>query len=360
LQHFNFFNNNWVDCSSVLIDEPKDPYHVNILPVNLSQDFFKSLQFDKGSLKKYRIEAAERCAQTLGKDPALCISGGVDSQCMIQAWREAKLDFKVYTLVFDNDLNIHDVTYARNFCRQKGITLTEVKINITQFLMRENFEIGMMYSSASPHFNTHYKLFNFLKSLGHSGVCCGGQTPLKNNDDWGVNMMRNGLNFINYSIVEDYPCQGSFLSFYPELAWTISLLTKSENLNLSIHKDTNNYEDFITHLRYADKINGYIRAGFDIIPQEKKYTGFELVKKYFESKTNDGWDFEKKFRFPLLREMQDMNIYPSKFNFESGVAELLTEIYIQNMPETILKRDHTTIRQSYPDLGSYYDNMTTW
>jgi hypothetical protein len=312
------------------------------------------------SLKKYRIEAAEKCAQTLGKDPALCISGGIDSQCMVQAWQEARLDFKIYILVFDNDLNIHDVNHARKFCRARGLKLNEVKINIAQFLMRENFDIGLKYHSPSPHFNTHYRLFNFLKSIGHTGVCCGGQTPFKNDDNWGINMSRNNLNFINYSLIENYPCQGSFLSFCPKLTWAISLLTKPQYLDLNIRLDTDAYENYITHLRYADKINGYVRAGFNIIPQKNKQTGFELVKKYFESKTGDGWDFEKKFRFPLIQEIKNLNTFPSKFIFQLGIEELLTKIYIQNMSETILKKDHSIIRQSYPDLGSYYDNMVAW
>ena len=55
--------------------------------------------------------------------------------------------------------------------------------------------------------------------------------------------------------------------------------------------------------RYQAKVLGYQKHGFDIIPQDQKYTGFELVKDYFAEKYNDGWAFEKKFRMPLEKRL---------------------------------------------------------
>jgi deoxycytidylate deaminase len=56
-------------------------------------DFFENLKFDAQSLKQYRIDAARLCAETLGDKPALCLSGGIDSQAMVQSWHEAGLEF---------------------------------------------------------------------------------------------------------------------------------------------------------------------------------------------------------------------------------------------------------------------------
>jgi hypothetical protein len=41
--------------------------------------------------------------------------------------------------------------------------------------------------------------------------------------------------------------------------------------------------------------------GYDVIPQEQKYNGFETIKKYYEEMTGDGWAFEYQFRKPIRK-----------------------------------------------------------
>ena len=74
LSQFKFFYNDWLDFDGMLNNTGRD--HI----VNLDTDFFKSLKFDTETLKQYRIDAATLCAETLGSKPAICFSGGADSQ----------------------------------------------------------------------------------------------------------------------------------------------------------------------------------------------------------------------------------------------------------------------------------------
>lgn len=295
---FKPFYNDWLDCSE-LFDYSKKP----ILQVDLPQDFFKNLKFDKDSIRSYRMNAARRTAESLGDNPALCLSGGIDSQCMLQAWQEADLKFEAYTLVFDDHLNWQDVSHAREFCKWRKIKLNEIPFNVVSFLTRENFDYGLKYKCASPHFNVHYKMFELLRDMGYTGVCCGGGYLMKNNSVWGENLTANQMNFINFSSISTYPAQGSFLSFDPELTWVLSLLANALNIDYQFknpykHVDQNDI-DSMNKIRYESKVMAYKRAGFDIIEQDKKYTGFEYVKEYFAKRSGDGWEFERRFRHPL-------------------------------------------------------------
>ena len=171
LSHFKAFYNDWLDCSGMINETGKD--HT----VNLSTDFFTSLKFDDESLRQYRIDAAIRCAETLGDRPALCLSGGIDSQAMVQCWREANLNFDVIILTFKNDLNPQDSNHAKLYCKENDIKYIEIELDVVSFLIRENMEIGEKYRLCSPQFATHYKLAEILFSKGYTGVCYGGATP---------------------------------------------------------------------------------------------------------------------------------------------------------------------------------------
>lgn len=330
MSEFKPFYNEWLDYRPLFAQRLYSDCNKFLeLPVLLDVDFFKNLKFDDQSLTTYRIQAAERVANTLGNNIALCFSGGIDSQCMIQSFLEAKIDFKIYALKFKDNLNDQDVEHAKLFCRENNLELNEIEFDVIKFLTRENFDYGVKYLSCSPHFNVHYKLFDILANLGHTGVCCGGIAPYKQTEGYGVNFTRNPFNFINYSNISNFPAQGSFLSFSPELAYALCFLTEPFDYQMK-YLSANVFTDH-TQNRYLNKISAYKKAGYKIIPQDTKYTGFEKVKDYFRDKTKDGWSFEKLFRFPLEKEL-NVNDYKTKFEFLPEVKTYIKELEVNNFP----------------------------
>jgi hypothetical protein len=331
LSHLNFFYNDWLSHEPLTdVTLYKSADDVN-LPINLDVDFFKNLKFDSKSLKEYRIGAALECAKTLGDNPALCISGGIDSQAMLHCFVEAEIKFKVYTFSFNHNLNSFEIDYAKKYAQSKNVELVVLPFDIIRFLTRENFDYGVKYLSDSPHFNTHYAFANYLQSIGHTGVCFGGITPFKTQDDWGSPFMRNIFNFINYTKISNFYMQGSFLSFYPKLSWAIALLTP--NTDVSPKVPVSNYREVeIGHLmRYGNKVMGYYRAGMDTI-YSKKLTGFEEVKNYFSNLTGNGWEFEQRFRNPLEKYFAFNKKFGKTTNFvyKSNVEALLNELHFNN------------------------------
>jgi hypothetical protein len=343
LSQFEFYYNDWIDVNPFIQLDGKfkgnwvERCHVNI---NLDTNFFKELCIDDEHLKTYRIDAALKCYEKLGSKPALCFSGGIDSQATWQCFNDAGIDIDVYTLVFKKDLNKQDVDHAITFAHKNNINLKFIEIDILNFLSRENHDYCIKYKSLSPHFNTHYKLCNILLSKGYTGFVCGGAAPiLPDFDDHSLyfctNYTHNVINYINYSLVANVMCQGNFLGYYPKLAWAIALLTpiyvnKIYNSSHSKYSQdgfvSQKDRDVIEFDRYLHKIEGYKRAGFNIIPQEKKFTGFELVKTALEETYKDGWMFEKLFREPLKQHIQEIGMF---YDFDSEVVNLVRELNLK-------------------------------
>lgn len=306
---FKYFYDDWLEVTNFANEESD-------LHVRLTANFLDSLKFDTDSLKMYRVDAAKNLMPMLGDKPALCMSGGIDSQATWQCFNEANIDIDVYTLVFKNGLNKQDVDHAILFADHHDIKLNFIEIDIINFLSRENAEYGKKYKSQSPHFNTHYKLCDILSTKGYTGFVCGGATPMISDkmSMWVSNYNQNFLNYINYSEISGKLCQGNFLGFYPHLTWATTLL-------IGIFKDevygqplSQEMRDKLEYKRYLSKTEGYRQMGFDIIPQDKKYTGFELVKNHLEEIYSDGWAFEKLYRFPLqqISKVIDVNIHLDK------------------------------------------------
>ena len=313
---FDYFYDHWLDVSNFVNDH-------NDIKMKLGTDFFDSI--DITSLPLYRTNAVKRLLPSLGDKPALCFSGGIDSQATWQCFKEAGIDIDVYTLCFKDDLNKQDVDHALLFAHKNSIKLELIEIDILSFLSRENADYCKKYKSLSPHFNTHYKLCDILSTRGYTGFVCGGGSPLLSHNikDWFTNYNQNFLTYVNYSQATGKLCQGNFLGFDPHLSWAMSLLTPLFNNQLYGEALSQQDRDKLEYQRYLEKIKGYSAAGFKILPQKKKYTGFEIVKEKLEDIYGDGWAFEKMFRFPLSNITKKIDV---KINLDKAVIEKIIDL----------------------------------
>ena len=328
------FYNNWLDVSGMAAGTGVDH------KVNLTPEFFEKLYpFSDAKAKQWRIDAAKRCAESLGQFPALCFSGGVDSQAMLQCWSEADLEAHVIIFKFNDGLNKQDCEHAKQYCHTWGIPYREIEFNIIQFLTRDNADMTVKYGNISPHFNTHYRFVEILTHMGYTGVCFGGVPLDRNNGVYGVNMNKPVWYWSTIMDKFDIVHQGSFLSFSPELSWSLTLSTPDVK-NLDHENNNTALREYATLKaveaeRYEAKLIGYKRMGFDLMPQPQKYTGFELVKDYFEEQTGDGWTFEKRFRHPLSKMEggiynKDQHRYTVKLSDDQKKA--LDAIYLNHFP----------------------------
>lgn len=331
LSQFKFFHDDWLDCTSLLTES--NPGEPDYCYVNLDIDFFKKLNYDINSIKSYASQAAKLTIDMLGSKPALCFSGGVDSQCAILSFIESGYNCDIVFMKFKNDLNAHDLQYARAFCKQNKLKLIEIEFDVLNFLSRENLDYAAKYNCPSPHFTCHYKFFDILQAKGYTGVVCGGTTPLQTeNFTWGTNYTRNNQKYMIYAEKNNFPCQGNFLTFYPELSWALSLLTEKCDFDDSSYQSAYRYntQRDLEKIRYIRKVDGMERAGFKILPQINKFTGFELIKKKLEKDMGDGWAFEKLYRHPLEKLLIKHSMGPTLFRFKEGVDQIIKSIYSYN------------------------------
>jgi len=302
--------------------------------MNVSSNIIRELEtFNDEKLKKWRIEAAQRCHASLGPFPALCFSGGIDSQAMLHCFAEADLEAHVIIFTFKDDLNKHDVDHAKAYCHTFDIPYREIEFDIVSFLARDNLAMTEKYGGVSPQFNTHYRFVEILTHMGYTGVCFGGNAPDKNRKEYGNNLGMSEMHWLKCHDKFQIAVQGSFLSFSPELALALAVSTPDSNIDL-----TGNHPDWETykknrHAKYESKIIGYKRIGFDIMQQKTKYTGFEKVKELFEEKTGDGWAFEKQFRDPL-RTLPGINKDRNQYKIDLTVDQqvFLDSIYFKHFP----------------------------
>ena len=336
MSQFKAFYNDWLDVSGMAAGTGEDH------KVNLTTEFFEKLYpYSDTKTKQWRINAAKRCAESLGQFPALCFSGGIDSQAMLQCWSEADLSAHVIIFNFKDGLNKQDCEHAKAYCHTWDIPYREIEFDVVSFLTRDNVDMTTKYGNVSPHFNTHYRFVEILTHMGYTGVCFGGQAPDRNCGEYGVNFTKVPYYWATCADKFDIAVQGSFLSFSPELAWAITLSTPDiKNLDYKNNSTALREYDALKAVeaeKYAAKLIGYRRIGFDLMPQPQKYTGFELVKDYFEEQTGDGWSFEKRFRHPLCsmdggRYNNDSHAY--KVQLDNDQHKALDVIYLKHFPSS--------------------------
>lgn len=316
-------------------------YHNEILEKKvITVDFdisdFSSLVPDPDEFLKYRTQAALEVASVSGNKLALSVSGGADSQAMVQSFVEADIDFDIVTLKFKDDLNLHDIEFARATADRYGKSLRYVELDVMRFLYNDLEKYADRYHCPSPQFACHHWFSEQLIELGYTGIVQGGDpwTP-KENGRWlhGVSTAR--LSWINFAKINQFPLQGNFLGSTWQLAFSLGACYNITVDALAEARRNPNNRGEILRLAgvaiYEEKLNAYRRYGFNIMPQAYKYTGFEKVKQYFIDKRNDPWAFERRFRNTLERK------------FLNRVAEVvLTEQQIQGL--AALHQRFSTIR----------------
>lgn len=280
--------------------EPSIDGEAIVWKLNLSVDQINTI--DPDDIWKYSVESVNLLLPNLGAKPALCFSGGIDSQVMVDCFLRANVVFDVVIMRFPNNLNLHDIKTAIEFCDLRNINYKFIDIDVISFLSRDLMTFADHHDVSSPQFATHFKMFEQLQEQGYTSAVCGGNMLVNSSDGWIYPTTKEQSDWRKFSENSGFYVMGDFLSYY----WKFSILFSCHSEKPMLHDNStinllgfvNNYDELVD-ARYRHKISNYRAAGFDIIPQETKLTGFEKVKEHFEFETGDGWTFEKRFRFPL-------------------------------------------------------------
>ena len=191
----------------------------------------------------------------------LLASGGIDSQAMIYAWKQSKHEFNVYTFRYNETYNLHDIETLKQFCEREDIDYQIIDFDYITFLEQEYDTIARRYMCSSPQITMHIKMASFLQgTCVYSGNYLGNTAHLSC-PILGLYRFSNtpeGKNTVPY-----------FFLHTPELAYSFRNIPKPQLLG--------EYDR-----AYEARFRKYQIAGFPVIPQERKFTGFEKFKEYYD------------------------------------------------------------------------------
>lgn len=197
----------------------------------------------------------------------LLCSGGVDSQAMAYAWKMSNVEHQILLFQYIDNygkvFNDHDLKTFFVFAEKYNIDYTVKNFNYFKFLENDLVNYAKKFDCASPQLTAMMKI---IESVGKGTILLSGNffTYIYN------------YSIINYDIlglkrfadsVTNYKVIPFFFLYSPELAFGFT----QQGLNKSDLND------------YTERCEIYKLNGFPVIPQEKKISGFEKIKDFFDT-----------------------------------------------------------------------------
>lgn len=140
---------------------------------NTRKDAYDSFQVDFGKVSRKVNSFRDECYDVarkiyeyglqIDKTPDLMFSGGSESEMMVRSFVEQGLPVNVHIMVFENNLNLHDISHAIVYCERNVVPYKLHTVNIEEVLKLK----GMLYAAhsqcISPRMLPHMWLLNELK-----------------------------------------------------------------------------------------------------------------------------------------------------------------------------------------------------
>lgn len=191
----------------------------------------------------------------------LMLSGGIDSQAMAYAWKQSGVEFQSVSVKYNNDMNSHDLESLTEFSQLHDIPIQYINFDLLTFLSDEYDHWASSYNCASPCICAYMKMSEEIKdgTVIFSGNFLSNTSTTQHILDYTI------LGLYRYAKQSTKSVVPFFFIETPELAY--SFLP---------------YTELVGGDGYDFKSNMYRLAGFPIIPQPQKYSGFEKVKDYYD------------------------------------------------------------------------------
>lgn len=234
----------------------------------------------------------------------LCLSGGIDSEAMLQAFLKARVPFEVFFLKFENKFNNFDIDTNISICRSLNLNIKIVDLDIISFFESGDFlKYGERYRCQSPQLAAHLWLLDQLDGvpvLGGNPII-----PTYNKKNIFFMGLPGDLHCAYFRYFEKNQREGVpwFFIYSPEQTSSF-LRTDIARSSISSQLPPHKYS-------YMMKCLQYQQSGFDVRPRLNKFTGFEKVRDYYDQKmgTQFGTGFDQLFRRPL----EQMNNFPEQY-----------------------------------------------
>lgn len=228
----------------------------------------------------------------------LMLSGGVDSQAMLYAWIQSGIKFNICSVTYNSIFNYHDLKNLIKVMNLLKIKINFIDIDALSFFENELKNYALKYECTSPQICLYMKFSEKIKegTVIFSGNFLEIARPSINYTIFGLHRyaLKTNKNLIPFFFLQT-----------PELAYSLMPYYKI---------NTEKYYLGILNL-YEIKVNSLKEGGFPVIPQKTRFSGFEVIKDYFDSN----------YTIEPLQKLKYAN-YPSKRVFDLKYRYPLTEV----------------------------------
>lgn len=269
----------------------------NLIDYDPTQIYFRNFNgvtdLVDSPLEEAKLAAKKIHAKAAGKKIYLFISGGVDSQAMVQSFVQAAVPFQVVLMVDPNGCNKDDVHFARLFVKKMNLNLLEYTLDFVEFIRSYRYvEMAKKFRFNNPEYGV---LLHLMQQFDGYGVYAGRPISISHAPTGeqvvglAVDETWSRARFLERTGLDGCP---EFLIHTPELMQ--SFLNTEYAKNYPLKTDWN----------YDSKLKLLKQGGFNIeSAPPAKFTGFENLYSYFQDTEfgNEIWLHHRgplKLRFP--------------------------------------------------------------
>jgi|688.fasta_scaffold60116_2 hypothetical protein len=194
----------------------------------------------------------------------LMVTGGVDSQTMLLAWKWFGRDYIPTSVVYENNFNAHDLETLTRFSSEQKLDIQYVDFELIEFYNNNYWKLADKYKIVSPHFGAH---IGMTENLDGTIILSGDRLM------FGTAVLDTNNVCLYYASLKR-PIVPYFLLHTPELAYShMYAFSKIPKELRKVVLDSKNYTSKTEMLKHE---------GIPVIPQLAKYSGFERVKEYYD------------------------------------------------------------------------------
>jgi hypothetical protein len=211
---------------------------------------------------------ADSIYREYGKEFALFLSGGTDSEIVLRNFKEIGVTPRCFTIKMENDYNIQDVIESQNICNELGVNLEIIDFKIKDFVYDgEADEFAKSIQCTQIAYCT--VLYN-IKQVGLPAVM-GGELMLRRNihsdpSTWYFCFRENeDACAMRFSLAYNLPLVNEYFSYTPELMLHYlenpdiqKLISNKHNYKLSSVTSKNAIlKQLVPELRVKTKTHGF-------------------------------------------------------------------------------------------------------
>lgn len=219
------------------------------------------------SFYKECVRAAHILYESASSPLVLLFSGGLDSEYMINIFKDAGIDFKVAIISY-GEYNSHDTVHAYNYCEANGITPIVIDIDIEHFIIS-----GKIIEIANTAKCCAYQIPSIMHGISKidgTVIMANGEPYVKNFDsDWRWEETERVNSYMNWFTSQGIDGTPDFLRYTPEI--TLSFLQDPRVVQLVNNQLPGKLSTRTSkHMIYSRDFE---------LAQRPKFTGWEQIEK---------------------------------------------------------------------------------